>query len=53
MVKKCLSWAMEDTHRRTNFEIVSRYGKSMMPISVMDVNYACRSIANRKNLLET
>ena len=42
---------MEDAHRRADFEIVSRYGKSMMPISVMDVNYASRSITSRENLL--
>ena len=41
---------MEDPHRCANFEVLRRYGKSMMPVSVMDVNDASRSIAYREYL---
>ena len=41
---------MEDAHRGADFEVMSRYGKSMMPVSVIEVDYASRSIARSENL---
>ena len=43
---------MEDAHRSADFEVLSRYGKSMMPVSVMDVDYTSRSIARSENLMK-
>ena len=42
---------MEDAHRGADFEVVRRDGKSMMPVSMMNVNDASRSIAYGENLM--
>ena len=49
-VSKGPSSAVKHAHRCANFEVVGGNSKSMMPVSVMEVDYASGSIANGENL---